>query len=63
MKKSELIQKLIEIEEEQWGVKTITMNYIAYLQMQKKLVEKGDVELEWQHKMKLLEELYFIILL
>jgi len=47
MKKSELIQKLIEIEKKQGNEKaTITMNYIYYLEKLKKLVEVGDIELE-----------------
>jgi len=46
MKKSELIQKLIEIEKEQGENATITMNYIHYLKKLKKLIEVGDIELE-----------------
>ena len=46
MKKSEIIQKLIEIERERGENTTITMNYIDYLKKLKKLIEIGDVELE-----------------
>ena len=46
MKKSELIQKLIEIEEAKEENATITMNYISYLKKIKKLIEEGDIELE-----------------
>ena len=46
MKKSELIQKLIEIEEAEGENVTITMNYIDYLKKLKKLIKEGDVELE-----------------
>ncbi len=46
MKKSELIQKLIEIEKEKNEKSTITMDYISYLKMQKRLVETGDIELK-----------------
>jgi len=45
MKKSELIQKLIEIEEKR-GDATITMNYIHYLKKLKKLIEEGDIDIE-----------------
>jgi hypothetical protein len=48
MKKSEMIQMLIEIEES--DVKnigtTITMNYIEWLKIQKRLIEIGDVEIK-----------------
>jgi len=48
MKKSEFIQKLIEIEKEQNPKEneTITMPYIYYLEKLKRLVEIGDVELD-----------------
>ena len=45
MKKSELIEKLIELEKEQKGKTKITMDYIHYLQKLKRLVQIGDVEL------------------
>jgi len=45
MKKSELIQKLIDIEKENKEKATITMDYIWYLEKQKKLVKIGDIEL------------------
>jgi len=46
MKKSELIGKLIAIEKEMKQDRTITMNYIHYLEEQKRLVEIGDIELK-----------------
>ena len=46
MKKSELIQELIKIEEAKGENITITMNYIDYLKKLKKLIEIGDVELK-----------------
>jgi len=46
MKKSEFLQRLIEIEKEKKENTTITMPYINYLEEQKKLVEIGDVELK-----------------
>ena len=46
MRKSELIQKMIKIEEQSEFRSKITMDYLAYLQMQKRLVEIGDVELK-----------------
>jgi len=46
MKKSEFIQKLIEIEKEMGENVTITMNYIYYLNKLKKLIKEGDIELE-----------------
>jgi hypothetical protein len=47
MKKSELIQKLIDIEEEkdEKEFHTITLNYIDYLKEQKALIEDEDIEL------------------
>lgn len=48
MKKSEFIQKLINIETEKRkkeGRTTITMDYIDYLEQQKALIEIGDIEL------------------
>lgn len=45
MKKSELIKQMIEIEKEIKQDRTITMNYIEYLKMQKMLVETGDIEI------------------
>lgn len=51
MKKSELIQKLIDIEEESAKADTtITMNYLYYLKKLKRLVEIGDVELNKENK-------------
>ena len=46
MKKSELIQKLIDIEKLTNKETKITKGYIPYLEEQKDLVIKGDVELE-----------------
>lgn len=46
MKKSEFIQKMIEIEEEKGDEATITLNYVQHLKQQKRLVEIGDVELD-----------------
>ena len=46
MKKSELIQKLIEIEREKGENATITLNYIDYLEKIKKFIQEGDKELE-----------------
>lgn len=48
MKKSELIQQMINIQKERKridGGSTITMDYIHYLEEQKRLVEIGDIEL------------------
>ena len=45
MKKSELIKKLIEIEEQEKLTCSITMNYITYLNKLKNILEIGDVEL------------------
>jgi len=45
MKKSKLIQKLIEIEEQEKLTCTITMNYITYLKKLKNILEIGDIEL------------------
>jgi len=47
MKKTELIQSLIEIEKEQdpKGETTITMNYVNYLKKLKKMIECGDIEI------------------
>ena len=46
MKKSQFIQKMIDVEKELKQNRTITMDYIEYLKEQKRLVEIGDVELE-----------------
>lgn len=48
MKKSEFIQKIIDIEKERGENTnvTISMNYIKYLEKMKKLVEIGDIEIE-----------------
>lgn len=46
MKKSEFLQKLIEIEEESGKDTTIILNYINYLEEKKELIEVGDIELE-----------------
>jgi len=45
MKKSELIRSLIKIEKEVGEKRTITMNYINYLEEQLRLLETGDIEL------------------
>ena len=45
MKKSEIIQSLIDIEMENKQDRKITMDYIEYLKMQKRLLETGDIEL------------------
>ncbi len=45
MRKSELIQQVIEIEMEKNENWTISMPYIQYLKIQKRLLELGDVEL------------------
>ena len=46
MKKSEIIQKLINIEKEKGEKMTITLDYINYLESQKKLIEIGDIEIK-----------------
>jgi len=46
MKKSEIIQKLINIEKEKGEKMTITLDYINYLEEQKKLIEIGDIEIK-----------------
>ena len=46
MKKSELIQKMIDITKENGFRGTITMDYLAYLEEKKVLVEIGDVDLK-----------------
>lgn len=48
MKKSEVIQNLINIEKEIDPKKesTITMGYIHYLKQIKKLIEVGDIEIK-----------------
>lgn len=48
MKKSELIQQIIEIEKEKNPKEneTITMGYINYLKKIKKLIEVGDIEIK-----------------
>jgi len=45
MKKSELIQELIKIEQEIGENATITMSYTHYLEKIKRIVEMGDVEI------------------
>lgn len=48
MRKSEFIQKMIDIKKEiekKEGSSTITMNYIHYLEEQKMLVEIGNIEI------------------
>jgi len=47
MKKTELIQSLIEIEKEQdpKSETKITMNYVNYLKKLKKMIECGDIEI------------------
>ena len=48
MKKSELIQKIVNIEKEKDPEQktTISMGYIHYLEEIKKLVEVGDIDLK-----------------
>jgi len=48
MKKSEIFEKLIEIEKKQDPdeKQTITMGYVYYLRKLKKLVEVGDIEVK-----------------
>ena len=49
MKKSELIQTIIdmeyELQKEEGRESTITMGYVAYLKKIKKLIETGDIDL------------------
>lgn len=45
MKKSELINKLIEIEKESKEDAKITMSFLHYLKMKKLLLEIGDIEI------------------
>ncbi len=44
MKKSEMLQQLINIEKEKGENTTITMNYISYLETIKRMVVWGDRE-------------------
>lgn len=46
MKKSELLKKIIEIEESKGEKSTITLDYIYYLKEKYNLLKQGDTELK-----------------